>query len=143
MTVDISHTNDVSEIGPLLRVLRSAMAPDLFQKRLERTCARGYKGLIAHQGHRAVGFLGYRITRDVHWGKTFYIDDLVVQPAARSGGIGASLLAAAKAEGIAQNCDHIRLCSGLSRTQAHRFYENNGFAQVSLQFACPLHDGEL
>jgi len=138
---EICHTTDAVKIAPILCMLRGAMDAELFQERLEHTLANGYKGLIARSGQSALGYLGYRITHDMHWGKTFYIDDLVVQPDARSAGIGASLLTAAKAEGAAQRCDHMRLCSGLSRTDAHRFYEKNGFEPVSLQFAHALSNG--
>jgi len=41
-----------------------------------------------------------------------------------------------------QNCDHVRLCSSLSRSRAQRFYERNGFDRTSLQFSCAIQDGE-
>ena len=39
---------------------------------------------------------------------------------------------------INDGCDHLRLASGLDRTDAHRFYERHGLARTSIQFARPL-----
>jgi len=137
MNVSVQHSDDIDTIAPLLRILRDGLADDVFHARLERALVGGYRVLIAADQ----ACLGYRITHDVFWGKTLFIDDLVVRPDMRSSGIGNALLNAAKAEARAHGCDHIRLCSGLTREQAHRFYEQNGFARTSLQFCYTLTDG--
>ncbi len=137
MSISVQHSDNIDTIAPLLKVLRDGLADDVFHDRLKRALDNGYRVLIAEDQ----GCLGYRITHDVFWGKTLFIDDLVVRPDMRNFGIGKALLNAAKQEASAHGCDHIRLCSGLTRQQAHRFYEQNGFARTSLQFCYALTDG--
>ncbi|MBT0959344.1 GNAT family N-acetyltransferase [Alphaproteobacteria bacterium KMM 3653] len=143
MTVVIEPCGEVSVIAPLLRVLRDGLEASLFEARLTRAIAGGYHALVARGDGGVLGCLGYRLCDDICWGRTFYVDDLVVLPQARGSGVGGALWDAAKAEGAAQGCDHLRLCSGLSRAEAHRFYEANGLARTSLQFFFALPDGEL
>lgn len=142
MTLQIEHCKDVSVIAPILKVLRNTLADGVFDSRLERGLQEGYRVLIAKDSNAVEGCLGYRIVYDVYWGKTLYVDDLVVRPEARGKGTGAALLKDAKTEAAEHRCDHVRLCSGLSRADAHRFYEKNGFARTSLQFFYALEDGE-
>lgn len=132
MSIEIDPCEDIAVIAPILKLLRGGFEEDMFQQRLTRALNNGYRCFVASN---ARGLLGYHVSYDVFWGKTLYIDDLVVEPNHRSAGIGAHLVEHAKREARALECDHIRLCSGLTRADAHRFYEQNGFAKSSLQFA--------
>lgn len=141
MKIDISPSTDLEEIAPILSVLRDKIPrPHLFE-RLQKAQENGQNYMIAESADKIFGCLSYHITFDVFWGKTLYIDDLVIDPTLRRKGIGAKLLDAAKSEAKNRSCDQIRLCSGLTRTEAHRFYEANGFAKTSLQLAHSLNQG--
>ncbi|PTX03480.1 GNAT family N-acetyltransferase [Pararhodobacter aggregans] len=129
-----------AEAAPLLRVLRATLDDATFALRLERAEAQGYRVLAALDGSAMVGALGYRLSDDLTWGRTLYVDDLVVAPDRRSSGIGRALLAEARAQAATSNCDHLRLCSGLSRIDAHRFYEANGLQRFSLQFVARMEE---
>ena len=119
---------------PLLRQLRSDLNDATFATRLARAVTQGYRVLGAEDAKGAlVGALGYRISDDLCWGRTFYVDDLIVDKTNRGAGIGQALMSAARQ--IARpSCDHIRLCSGMTRLDAHRFYEAQGLARFSFQF---------
>lgn len=64
------------------------------------------------------------------------IGGLVVDTNERRQGIGRQLMAHAEAWAAAQNYGHLRLRSGLHRTDAHHFYESIGYtlARTSLMF---------
>lgn len=143
MSLRIETSADVAEIKPILRVLRGTLAEDVFDARLARAMRAGYSVLLARNDAGALGCLGYRLIDDVFWGKTLFVDDLVVDPDTRGQGVGSALLDAAKQEAAVQHCDHIRLCSGLTRHQAHTFYEQNGFERRSVQFAYAIPNGEI
>lgn len=143
MNVQIEECDDVSVIAPILQILRDAIPQDVFQPRLRIALQNGFRVFIAQESESVLGCLGFHFTHDVYWGKTLYVDDLVVRPEARGAGIGAALLDVAKSQAKEQSCDHVRLCSGLSRIDAHRFYEDNGFNKTSIQFAYALPKGEV
>jgi GNAT superfamily N-acetyltransferase len=61
--------------------------------------------------------------RSIRFGLRAWVEDLAVDPARRSSGVGKALLDAAKAWGRARGATHLELDSGDARADAHRFYE--------------------
>ncbi len=133
--IALSEPNRAEE---LLRTLRSGLDDETYHARLKNALANGYCILAVEDGDRLFAVLGYRFTFDLCWGKTLYVDDLVVLPELRGGGHGSMLLDEAKTIAQDAECDHVRLCSGLKRRDAHRFYETNGFSGFSKQFILPV-----
>ena len=67
-------------------------------------------------------------------GVTLYIDDLVVDADQRSRGIGEAFMSFAENEAGRRNCETLRLCSGLEKESAHRFYQRIGLDKRSFAF---------
>lgn len=63
------------------------------------------------------------------------IEDLSVDPAARSHGIGAAMVAAIEAEAKRRDMGWFFLESGKDNERAHAFFERHGFETVSHVFA--------
>jgi hypothetical protein len=63
---------------------------------------------------------------------------LVVDQAARRGGVGRALVGEAEAVARAAGCVRIEVTSALHRDGAHEFYRGLGFGQVSEHFLKPL-----
>ena len=70
----------------------------------------------------------------VRFGRRASIEDLAVHGAWRSHGIGAALLSSAKEWAVDQGADYVFLESGRARTQAHRFYEQQGAVHAAAAF---------
>ncbi len=68
----------------------------------------------------------YRDIESIRYGQRTWLQDLVVDRAVRSGGVGKALLAAATDWARRQGCTHLALSSGWGRVDAHRFYEREG-----------------
>ncbi|WP_298432348.1 GNAT family N-acetyltransferase [uncultured Jannaschia sp.] len=138
MSVTVRPARDLDRAAAVLRTLRHSLPQEVFDRRLAAARDDGYVVLEAHDGDLILGVLGYRIVVDVCWGRTLFVDDLVVAQIARGQGIGGALLGEAKARAQALRCDHLRLCSGLDRRDAHRFYEAHGLSRSSFQFVLAL-----
>ena len=83
--------------------------------------------LVADDGGDLVGFCtGYQDMHSVRFGYRAWVEDLAVDPARRSEGIGKALLDAAKAWANERGATHLELDSGDGRPDAHRFYEREG-----------------
>ena len=85
--------------------------------------------LLALDGHSIVGLASvYRDIESIRYGRRTWLQDLVVDRAVRSGGVGKALLAAAADWARERGCTHLVLSSGLGRKDAHHFYEREGMA---------------
>lgn len=83
-----------------------------------------FVALVAVDGDAVVGLCTvYRDIRSVRFGPRAWVEDLAVDPARRSNGVGKALLDAAKAWARTRGASHLELDSGFARTDAHRFYE--------------------
>ncbi len=76
--------------------------------------------------------------RSVRYGQRAWVEDLAVDPARRSGGVGKALLDAAKAWGRERGATHLELDSGDARADAHRFYVREQPSWTSRGFAWTL-----
>jgi GNAT superfamily N-acetyltransferase len=74
----------------------------------------------------------------VRFGVRCWVEDLAVDPAERSSGIGRDLLARAREWAAANGASHLELDSGDARADAHRFYEREGAEYRSRSFGWQL-----
>jgi GNAT superfamily N-acetyltransferase len=102
--------------------------PDRARSRLsEAIASAGSTVLVAHDGGTLIAFCTAYVELDsVRFGRRCWVEDLAVDPARRSEGIGASLLAAARDWARGRGATHLELDSGEARVDAHRFYEREG-----------------
>lgn len=95
--------------------------------------------LVAASKERLVGFCtAYQDMHSVRFGYRAWIEDLAVDPARRSQGIGKALLDAAKDWARERGATHLELDSAESRTDAHRFYERERPSWRSVSYAWEL-----
>jgi ribosomal protein S18 acetylase RimI-like enzyme len=100
----------------------------------------GQKLLVVEDGDRIGGTLALVITANLshHASPYAIIENVVVDEAARSRGLGETLIRAAIAEAKAAGCYKVSLTSNKRRTGAHRFYERLGFKRTHEAFRIDL-----
>ncbi len=95
--------------------------------------------LLAEDAGTVVGLASvYKDYRSIRDGWRTWLQDLVVTSDQRSTGVGAALLTAAAGWARDHGCTHLDLASGLSRKDAHRFYERAGTIKASYDFRLQL-----
>jgi GNAT superfamily N-acetyltransferase len=99
---------------------------------------QGLRFTAAYDGDRCVAVAGWRIVATTANLRKLYVDDLVTTVAARSTGVGRTLLGALADRAEAAGCTALDLDSGVQRADAHRFYMRQGLAISSFHFARPL-----
>ena len=83
---------------------------------------------VAEERGRLVGYLiAVRVLSVEHQGIMAEIDEFFVLPEARSGGVGARLLAAAEAALTKAGCVRLQLQLGVANEGARAFYERRGY----------------
>jgi GNAT superfamily N-acetyltransferase len=80
----------------------------------------------------------YLDIESVRFGQRACVEDLAVDPALRSRGLGKALLDAAKAWARERGAARLELTSGEARRDAHRFYERERPSWRSLAFGWDL-----
>ena len=96
--------------------------------------------LVAADGGELVGFCtGYQDMHSVRFGYRAWVEDLAVDPARRSQGIGKALLDGMKGWARERGATHLELDSAEPRTDAHRFYEREGAQYRSVSFGWVLN----
>ncbi len=86
--------------------------------------------LLAVEADRIAGLASvYADILSVRYGPRCWLQDLVVDSARRSGGVGKALLDAATEWAREHGCTHLELGSGAGRVDAHRFYRREGMSQ--------------
>ncbi|MFY9265358.1 MAG: GNAT family N-acetyltransferase [Solirubrobacterales bacterium] len=143
MTADSAHEirefgvgdDDVELAYPIMRELRDHLDLETFSGR--------YRAMYWDDGFRIVGLFagdecravaGYRWVMNFAIGDSLYVDDLVTAPRWRSAGYGAALLTHLTELARARGVGAVHLDSGIQRSEAHRFYEREGFSFVSKHF---------
>lgn len=112
---------------PLVRQLHPDLSVETFYGRLE-AIERDSTFLGAYAGDTLVGLAVVRTVTTLGRGAHAYLDDLVVDAAHRSGGVGARLLAALEADARGRGLSVLRLHA---RPDAASFYARAGYAPSS------------
>lgn len=95
--------------------------------------------LVAEREGRVVGAMSLWFRdRLNHPTPEAWIPDLVVDPAARRGGVASALLDAAEARARERGCHLLRLESGHARAEAHALYAARGFTDGGVSYLLPL-----
>lgn len=80
----------------------------------------------------------YLDLNSIRFGRRCWVEDLAVDPARRSAGIGRALLDAAKAWARERGATHLELDTGIARVDAQRFYERSQPDAKSVSYSWAL-----
>lgn len=131
---------DLADAARLLGTLNPDTPPRLVRERLD-TMLRDhphYRIFGAFTGQRLAGVCGAWIATKLWCGLYLEIDNLVVDPAERSGGIGTRLIEHLQAIGRERGCNLLVLDSYTSNHPSHRLYHRLGFEIWGFHFVKPI-----
>ena len=95
--------------------------------------------LVADDDGELVGLCtAYQDLHSVRFGYRVWVEDLAVDPARRSQGIGKALLDATKEWAAERGATHLELDSAEARADAHRFYRREGSDYEAISFGWEL-----
>lgn len=124
-------------VYPLIAQLRPHLREAEFLERVGR--ARAVAGYALYAAAAApdsavLGVAGVRRVCDLLHGPHLYVDDLVVDAAARSRGVGARLLAHVEAVAAGSGALGVRLSTGIGHRAARRFYAREGWRALAVTY---------
>lgn len=132
---------EVAATYPVMRQLRPHLDETEYGATVRRMRDAGYRLAAALEGSTVRAVAGFRVQEFMAYGRFLYVDDLVTEEAARSGGYGKLLLEWLEAEARERGCVQLQLDSGVQRAQAHRFYFREGMSIASFHFSKAITGG--
>ena len=129
---------EVAATYPVMRQLRPHLDEGEYLRRVRRMREEGYRLAAVTEGEDVSCVAGFRVVEFLAHGKFLYVDDLVTDEGARSGGSGKLMLDWLAAEARSADCEKLQLDSGVQRHAAHRFYFREGMHITSYHFSKTL-----
>lgn len=124
---------------PVVAQLRPHLDADRFVAQALRQQAEGWRATVLYDADAIPrAFAGWRVQEMLAHGRLLYVDDLVTDADARSGGHGKALLDWLKAQAVALGCASLQLDSGTQRIDAHAFYLRERLRIVAFHFKAAL-----
>lgn len=132
----------LADAARLLSALNPETPPPLIATRLETLLAdhSHYQLFGAFAGETLVGVAGAWIATKIWCGRYLEIDNLVVDPSARSAGIGSLLIRHLEALAVELDCKIVVLDSYTANHPSHRLYHRLGFEIWGFHFIKPIGD---
>ncbi len=116
------------------RQLRAQLEPD-YLAHMARVFRDGARMCVGERAGAIVGVAVYRVYENTCDGLHLYVDDLVTDEQARSGGVGKALIGHLIRLARARGCRQFTLDSGTQRQRSHRFYFREGLIIRGFHFA--------
>jgi ribosomal protein S18 acetylase RimI-like enzyme len=140
ITIRPLEESDIAEAARLLGFLNPDTPLPLVRERLETMLREHphYQIVGAFDGARLAGVCGAWFATKIWCGLHLEIDNLVVDPDARSAGIGTRLISHLEAIGRERGCNALVLDSYASNHPSHRLYHRLGFEIWSFHFIKPI-----
>lgn len=130
--------DETASTFPVIRQLRSHLEQAEYVKRIGRMRREGYRLAAVVEEDQVKCVAGFRVQDFLYCGKHLYVDDLVTDENARSGGYGRMMLDWLATEARENGCGQLHLDSGVQRHDAHGFYFREGMKILSYHFVKEL-----
>jgi GNAT superfamily N-acetyltransferase len=138
-TIQIATTpKEIARCFSVMCQLRPLLIEEEFFARIQTQQVEGYQLSFLEHETAVVSVAGFRIQNMLSSGKTFYVDDLVTDAAARSQGHGEAMLQWLIALAREAGCETFSLDSGTQRQEAHAFYLRQRLRITSFHFSLRL-----
>ena len=124
MTISFATTDEeINDCYDVMSQLRTHLAREDFLSRVRRQMQDfDFRLAYLKEDGEVKAVAGIRVSEWLHRGKYLEIDDLVAKDGERSKGYGGILFDWIVDLARAEQCNHVRLLSGVQRFDAHRFY---------------------
>jgi len=129
---------EIAECYDVMAELRPHVGRKEFLPLIRQMQADGFRLACIRAEGRVVAVAGYRLSTNLFYGNSLYVDDLVTAESERSKGYGKELLAWLRAIAVERGCRAFHLDSGVQRKRAHEFYLREGLELSSYHFSVRL-----
>jgi len=126
--------DELALILPLIEKHNFKIPPKELQRRLQLMMTHGYHCIAAFDAGRLVGVAGYWLGARFYCGEYMDVDNVVVDEALRSKGVGAKMMEWLEEKARSLGCKIVVLDSYVTFAGAHRFYFRQGYEILGFHF---------
>jgi GNAT superfamily N-acetyltransferase len=138
----LTQKSDMLPLYPLVFQLNARITAERYDQLLDAMLPNGYRMVAIYEGDTCLGLSGIWVGTKIYSGKYLELDNVVVDAAQRSKGVGQFMydfiLEIARREG----CEMLMLDAYRENEKAHAFYERQGFIKRGFHFLLPMSDRE-
>jgi len=129
------NDNEIADCFQVMKQLRTELVEASFVPLVRELMSDGYQLAYLRDETQVVCVAGFKISRNLFFGKHLYVEDLSTLESERSKDYGKQTMIWLRNLAIAEGCSAIHLDSGVQRHRAHKFYLNRNMNIVSYHFA--------
>ena len=121
---------EMPSIWPIIGGHNKWMSEGQFHDFLGEMLPQGYRAIGAFVGDKLVGCCGFWIRTRFWCGKQFDLDNFIIAPDHRSGGLGKRMLSWLEEKAKEEGCQLMVLDTYVTYARAQKFYMDHGFAMT-------------
>jgi GNAT superfamily N-acetyltransferase len=130
----LTQKSEMLPLCPLLQQLSPTVTPDYLDHVLDDMLAHGYRMAVVREGAGTLAVSGVWVGTKIYSGKYLEMDNVVVDAAHRSRGLGQLLTDFVTDLARREGCQMMMLDAYRENEGAHAFYERNGFVKRGYHF---------
>jgi len=133
--MELTKQEEFEQAFPVMGELCDHLNKEAYMRLLGEMRQEGYRMFALMEGEEIISLAGVAIRTDFFNGKHLWIHDFVTRSGIRSKGSGSILAGHLMQFAKDEECEKVVLYSGLSREQAHHFWETKaGFERRGIVF---------
>jgi len=129
------NDNEIADCFQVMKQLRTGLVETAFVPLVRELMADGYQLAYLRDETQVVCVAGFKISKNLFFGKHLYVEDLSTLDSERSKNYGKQMMDWLRNLAVAEGCNAIHLDSGVQRHRAHKFYLNRNMDIVCYHFA--------
>jgi len=130
----LTQKQDMVPLYPLIQQLSPGVTKERYMDMLDDMLAHGYRMAAVFEDGACLGLSGFWVSTKIYSGRYMELDNVVIDAAYRSRGIGKMLYDFLLHIALEEGCEIIMLDAYLENEKAHTFYEREGFVKRGYHF---------
>lgn len=130
----LTQKHEMLPLLPLIQQLSPGLTLERYTDLLDDMLAHGYRIVAVFEGELCTGLSGFWVITKIYSGKYLEMDNVVVDVAHRSKGIGKLMSDFLSDLARREGCEMMMLDAYLENEKAHAFYEREGFTKRGYHF---------
>lgn len=130
----LTQKQEMAPLYPLIRQLSPNVTEERYLHFLDDMLAHGYRMAAVFEDGVCLGLSGFWVSTKIYSGRYMELDNVVIDAAHRSRGIGKMLYTFLLNIAQEEGCETLMLDAYIENEKAHAFYEREGFVKRGYHF---------